>query len=135
MMLAADDAERRAPHRALSRWRACRARLRAPCIFETVRITAAALRRDFGIAAPRIAVAGLNPHAGEGGPIGREEIDVIAPGGRRAARRRASRSPARLRPTPCSTPRRARAYDAAIAMYHDQALIPVKTLAFGAAST
>ncbi len=56
-------------------------------IFETARTTYAALRRDFGISAPRIAVAGLNPHAGEAGTMGREEIDDDRPGHRRSARR------------------------------------------------
>jgi 4-hydroxythreonine-4-phosphate dehydrogenase len=98
-------------------------------IFETVRITYEALRRDFSVDAPRIAVTGLNPHAGEEGTIGREEIEVIAP------------AIADLRaeglwvtgPHPADTLFHAaarRSYDAAIAMYHDQALIPFKTLAF-----
>lgn len=100
-----------------------------PLIFETVRITYEALKQDFSIDAPRIAVTGLNPHAGEEGTIGREELDVIAP------------AIADLRagglwvtgPHPADTLFHAaarRCYDAAIAMYHDQALIPFKTLAF-----
>ena len=96
---------------------------------ETIRITHAALIRDFGIAAPRLAVAGLNPHAGEGGRMGREEIEVIAPV---LERLRAEGFDLR---GPLSADTmfhdRARAgYDAAIAMYHDQALIPIKTLDF-----
>ena len=55
------------------------ARLNPALIMETTRIVAAALKRDFGIAAPRLAIAGLNPHAGEAGTMGREEIDIIIP--------------------------------------------------------
>jgi 4-hydroxythreonine-4-phosphate dehydrogenase len=94
-----------------------------------VRITAAALVQDFGVARPRIAVAGLNPHAGEGGLIGSEEADVIAP----AIAEVAATGIAVTGPYSADTlfHERARAtYDAAVTMYHDQALIPVKTLAF-----
>jgi 4-hydroxythreonine-4-phosphate dehydrogenase len=100
-----------------------------PAILEAVRITASALRRDFGIAAPRIAVAGLNPHAGEGGAIGREDADIIAPA---VAKLRSEGLDVRG-PLSADTMFHAaarRTYDAAIAMYHDQALIPIKTLAF-----
>lgn len=103
--------------------------LSAALIEETVRITHAALIRDFALAAPRLAVAGLNPHAGEGGRMGREEIEIIAPV---IAKLRAEGFDLR---GPCAAdtmfhgPARAR-YDAAIAMYHDQALIPIKTLDF-----
>jgi len=96
---------------------------------ETIRITAAALRDDFGIPHPRLAVSGLNPHAGEGGLLGREEVEVIAPV-------IAELAAAGLDITgPHSAdamfhPEARRGYDAAIAMYHDQALIPLKTLAF-----
>ena len=99
-------------------------------IVETGRIVARDLRDRFGIARPRLAVAGLNPHAGEDGALGEEDR-----ADRRARRSsgcapRASTRAGRCRPTPCST-RRARAtYDAALCMYHDQALIPIKTLAF-----
>lgn len=98
-------------------------------ILETVRVTHEALRRDFGIAHPRIAVCGLNPHAGENGRIGREEIDVIAP----------ALDALRVEGFLVSGPHSAdtlfhavarEAYDAAVCMYHDQALIPIKTLAF-----
>ncbi|HMB12428.1 MAG TPA: 4-hydroxythreonine-4-phosphate dehydrogenase PdxA [Roseovarius sp.] len=95
----------------------------------TIRITHAALIRDFGLTAPRLAVAGLNPHAGEGGRMGREEIEVIAPvlDGLRA-------EGIDLRgPLSADTMFHAGAragYDAAVAMYHDQALIPIKTLDF-----
>jgi 4-hydroxythreonine-4-phosphate dehydrogenase len=92
-------------------------------------VTAQALRRDFGIAAPRLAVAGLNPHAGESGAIGREEVEIVAPAveALRAAGVDASG------PYPADTmfPAEMRArYDAALCMYHDQALIPVKMLDF-----
>ena len=101
-----------------------------PALLEdTVRITHAALIRDFGIAAPRIAVAGLNPHAGEGGKIGQEEIEIIAP----ALARLRAEGIALSGPHSADTMFHAAArqgYDAAIAMYHDQALIPIKTLDF-----
>ena len=93
------------------------------------RITAAALRRDFGLAAPVLAVAGLNPHAGEGGSLGREEIEIIAPA---VAELRAAGIDARG-PLPPDTMFHAEArnsYDAALCMYHDQALIPIKTIDF-----
>ena len=87
------------------------------------------LQRQFGIANPRVAVAGLNPHAGENGALGREELDVILP------------AIARLKedgyevsgphpPDIMFHERRRRNYDAALCMYHDQALIPLKTLHF-----
>lgn len=105
------------------------ARLTGDLICETVRITSNALQTDFGIAQPRIAVTGLNPHAGEGGSMGREEIDTIIPA--LAALR--SEGIAVTGPHPADTLFHAAArktYDAAVAMYHDQALIPIKTLAF-----
>lgn len=98
-------------------------------IEETIRITDAGLRRDFGLHAPRLAVAGLNPHAGEGGKIGREEIDVIAP----VLRRLRDEGFDLSGPLSADTMFHAAArtgYDAAVAMYHDQALIPIKTLDF-----
>jgi 4-hydroxythreonine-4-phosphate dehydrogenase len=104
-------------------------RLNGPEIVETVRILHAALIRDFGIAAPRIAVAGLNPHAGEGGAMGREEIEIIVPA---LDLLRAEGMDIRG-PLPADTMFHARAragYDAAVCMYHDQALIPIKTLDF-----
>lgn len=98
-------------------------------ITETIRIVEAALRRDFAIAVPRIAVAGLNPHAGEGGLMGTEDETVIRPA---LDALRAEGMDLRG-PLPADTmfhpPARA-SYDAAICMYHDQALIPVKTLGF-----
>jgi len=95
----------------------------------TLRITHAALIRDFGLPAPRIAVAGLNPHAGEGGAMGREEIDTIVPViDTLRAEGMDLRGPASA-DTLFHPEARAR-YDAAVAMYHDQALIPIKTVDF-----
>lgn len=96
---------------------------------ETIRITEAGLIRDCGIARPRIAVAGLNPHAGEGGVMGREEIDWIAP----LIARLGAEGMAITGPLPPDTMfhKAARArYDVAVCMYHDQALIPIKTVDF-----
>ncbi len=92
-------------------------------------IAAAALTRDFGIAQPRLAVAGLNPHAGEDGRMGHEDQAVIAPA---VAALRAAGIDARG-PLPADTLFHADAratYDVAICMYHDQALIPIKLLDF-----
>jgi 4-hydroxythreonine-4-phosphate dehydrogenase len=93
------------------------------------RVTSAALRSDFGIPVPILAVAGLNPHAGEAGTLGREEIDLIEPA---IAELRAAGIDARG-PLPPDTMFNAEArgsYDAALCMYHDQALIPLKTIDF-----
>ena len=93
------------------------------------RIVAEALRRDFGIAAPRLAVCGLNPHAGEQGRIGSEDAGIIAPA---VAALRAEGIDA-SGPHPADalfSPRSRGTFDAALAMYHDQALIPVKALDF-----
>jgi 4-hydroxythreonine-4-phosphate dehydrogenase len=93
------------------------------------RVTARALVRDFGIAAPRLAFAGLNPHAGESGAIGREEIDVIIP----AVEALRAEGIDVTGPLAADTMFHARAratYDAAICCYHDQALVPLKTLHF-----
>ncbi len=101
----------------------------ADAIVANVRIMADALRRDFAIAHPRIAVAGLNPHAGEDGAMGREDIDIITP----AIAHLKAEGVDVTGPHPADTlfhaARRA-TYDAVLAMYHDQALIPAKTLAF-----
>jgi 4-hydroxythreonine-4-phosphate dehydrogenase len=98
-------------------------------IVETGRITARALQLDFGVATPRLAVAGLNPHAGEAGLIGSEEADIIAPA--IADLRRDGIAVSGPHPADSLFHEEARrGYDAAIAMYHDQALIPLKTLAF-----
>ncbi|CAA7621186.1 4-hydroxy-L-threonine phosphate dehydrogenase, NAD-dependent [Magnetospirillum sp. LM-5] len=91
--------------------------------------TARALRVDFGLALPRLAVAGLNPHAGEDGGMGREDIDIVAPA---IADLRAAGIDA-FGPLPSDTLFHARArqtYDAVLCMYHDQALIPIKTIDF-----
>ncbi len=98
-------------------------------IAETVRITWAALKRDFGVEAPRIAVCGLNPHAGEGGAIGREEVETIAPAICDLQREGFTVTGPHSADTLFHVAAR-RTYDAVIAMYHDQALIPLKTLAF-----
>jgi 4-hydroxythreonine-4-phosphate dehydrogenase len=103
--------------------------LTAAAIVTAGRVTAAALRRDFGIAEPVLAVAGLNPHAGEAGGLGREEIETVAPA---IAELRASGIDARG-PLAADTMFHAearRSYDAALCMYHDQALIPIKTIDF-----
>lgn len=96
---------------------------------ETIRLTHAGLIRDFGLENPVIAVAGLNPHAGEGGTMGREETDWMAP----LIDRLREEGFALKGPLPADTMFHARAragYDAAVCAYHDQALIPIKTLAF-----
>ena len=98
-------------------------------IVDTGRIVARDMAARFGIARPRLAVAGLNPHAGEDGTIGREDVDVVAPA---VAALRAEGIDVRG-PLPADTMFHAAArttYDAALCMYHDQALIPIKTLAF-----
>ncbi|MDQ2861273.1 MAG: 4-hydroxythreonine-4-phosphate dehydrogenase PdxA [Pseudomonadota bacterium] len=92
-------------------------------------VTAGALGRDFGIAAPRLAVAALNPHAGEAGALGGEEIAVVAPAVR--ALREAGVDATGPHPADSLFHPEARArYDAALCLYHDQALIPVKMLDF-----
>jgi 4-hydroxythreonine-4-phosphate dehydrogenase len=98
-------------------------------VVRTGRIAAQALIRDFGIARPRLAIAGLNPHAGESGALGREEIEIVAP----AVTALQAEGVDAKGPYPADTmfPAEVRAtYDAAICLYHDQALIPVKMLDF-----
>ncbi len=105
------------------------AQITQEAIVETGTIVLDALRRDFRLTSPRLAIAGLNPHAGESGAIGREEIETIAPA---IAALRAMGHDVRG-PLPPDTMFHAEArarYDAALCMYHDQALIPLKTLAF-----
>ena len=93
------------------------------------RLTIEALKRDFAIARPRLAIAGLNPHAGESGHMGTEEIDIIAPA--IAALQRSGADIIGPLPPDTMFHERARAgYDAAVCMYHDQALIPIKTIDF-----
>lgn len=103
--------------------------LTAEVLEDTIRITDAGLRRDFGLPKPRLAVAGLNPHAGEGGAMGSEEITLITP----VLERLRAAGFDLIGPISADTmfhPRARAAYDGAICMYHDQALIPIKTLDF-----
>ena len=98
-------------------------------IVETARITARDLTRRFGISRPRLAIAGLNPHAGEEGALGAEDAAIVAP----AVKRLQDEGIDAEGPMPADTMFHARAratYDVALCMYHDQALIPIKTLAF-----
>jgi 4-hydroxythreonine-4-phosphate dehydrogenase len=108
------------------------AALTIEAIIHVGRVVDTALRRDFGIAAPILAVSGLNPHAGENGELGREDIDIIAPA---IAELRAVGVDAKG-PFAADTMFHAAArggYDAALCMYHDQALIPIKTIDFDGA--
>jgi 4-hydroxythreonine-4-phosphate dehydrogenase len=91
------------------------------------RTTAAALRRDFGIASPRLAIAGLNPHAGEQGALGKEDLAVVQPAIDALRAEGIDVSGPWPPDTMFTVAARAR-YDVAICMYHDQALIPLKTL-------
>ena len=98
-------------------------------IIETGEIIVTSLRKYFSIAAPRLAVSGLNPHAGEDGEIGKEEASIIAP----AVAALKARGHDVRGPLPADTMFHAEAratFDAALCMYHDQALIPIKTLSF-----
>jgi 4-hydroxythreonine-4-phosphate dehydrogenase len=98
-------------------------------ILSSIEITARDLGRFFGLTRPRLAVSGLNPHAGEDGGLGREEIEIIAP----AIEAARAKGLDVTGPHPADTMFHAAAratYDAAICMYHDQALVPFKTLAF-----
>jgi 4-hydroxythreonine-4-phosphate dehydrogenase len=100
-------------------------------ILATIEITAKDLGRFFGLKRPRLAVSGLNPHAGEDGSLGREEIDIIAP----AIEAARAKGLDVAGPYPADTlfhETARQTYDAAICMYHDQALVPFKTLAFEA---
>ncbi|GMN12660.1 4-hydroxythreonine-4-phosphate dehydrogenase PdxA [Altererythrobacter sp. MTPC7] len=104
-------------------------RLSVDLIVRRGRIVADALRRDYGIQRPRLAVTGLNPHAGEGGAFGREEIEIIAP----AIEALRAQGVEASGPHPADAlfaPRSRAGFDAALCMYHDQALIPVKALDF-----
>ena len=105
------------------------ARLSTELVVETGRIVARDLHGRFGIARPRLALAGLNPHAGEEGTLGEEDRAIVAPAvARLAADGIDARGPL---PADSLFHEKARAsYDAALCMYHDQALIPIKTLAF-----
>jgi 4-hydroxythreonine-4-phosphate dehydrogenase len=103
------------------------ASLTSDAIVRDARITNAALMRDFGISRPRLAIAGLNPHAGEGGALGDEEARIVEPA---IAALRAQGIDARgpVPPDALFTARVRGTYDAAICLYHDQALIPLKAL-------
>ena len=105
------------------------AKLDPEAIAATGAVVLQALARDFGCEAPRLAIAGLNPHAGEEGTMGREERDIIAP----AAAFLRARGFTVIGPVSADTlfhDEARRRYDAVLCMYHDQALIPIKTLAF-----
>jgi 4-hydroxythreonine-4-phosphate dehydrogenase len=98
-------------------------------IVKTARVVDRDLRARFGLARPRLALAGLNPHAGEGGVMGHEEITIIAP----AIEQLRAEGVDAIGPLPADTMFHAKArarYDVALTMYHDQGLIPAKTLAF-----
>jgi 4-hydroxythreonine-4-phosphate dehydrogenase len=104
-------------------------RLTTELIVETGRVVARDLHRRFGIARPRLAVAGLNPHAGEEGALGEEDRTLVAP----AVARLAAEGIDVRGPLPADTmfhEAARKTYDVALCMYHDQALIPIKTLAF-----
>ncbi len=103
--------------------------LDASAITQAGIITAAALRQDFAIARPRLAVAGLNPHAGEGSAMGTEEIHIIAPAVE-ALREIGIDAFGPVSPDTLFSADARKGYDAAVCMYHDQALIPIKTIAF-----
>jgi 4-hydroxythreonine-4-phosphate dehydrogenase len=107
-------------------------KLSAPAIVHAARVTHTALVRDFGVATPVIAIAGLNPHAGEGGALGREDIEIVAPA-IAALRQEGIDARGPLAADTMFHAAARRGYDAALCMYHDQALIPVKTLDFDAA--
>lgn len=101
-------------------------------IVKTVLLTADFLKRYYRLRAPRIAVCGLNPHSGENGLWGDEELSVISP----AIRRLKKSLPRICGPLPCDTvflPASQGKFDAVVAMYHDQAMIPIKTIAFASA--
>jgi 4-hydroxythreonine-4-phosphate dehydrogenase len=105
------------------------AQLTTRLIVDTGRIVARDMRARFGIARPRLALAGLNPHAGEDGTLGREDIEIVAPA---VAALKAEGIDARG-PLPADTMFHAAAratYDVVLGMYHDQVLVPIKTLAF-----
>jgi 4-hydroxythreonine-4-phosphate dehydrogenase len=98
-------------------------------IVQTTQVVGEALKRDFGVTAPRIVLCGLNPHAGEDGHIGREEIDVINPAAALLRAQGWNVSDARSADALFHDEART-TYDAVIALYHDQGLIPIKTLHF-----
>lgn len=107
-------------------------RLDTDTIVAAAAVADAALRLDFGIAAPRLSLAALNPHAGEEGRMGDEEERIIAPAADRL-RRRGIDATGPVAADALFRAEARRRYDAAICMYHDQALIPIKALAFDSA--
>lgn len=98
-------------------------------IVAKARTTLRGLRRQFGIERPRLAVAGLNPHAGEDGALGREEIDLVIPAIERLREEEAEVT-GPYAPDAMFHERMRATYDAALCLYHDQALVPLKTLHF-----
>ncbi len=104
-------------------------RLKTAAILETIELTHETLTRRFGIADPSIAVAGLNPHAGEGGAFGREEETIVAPAVQQACRLGLRVSGPHPPDTLFYWAARGR-FDAVVALYHDQGLIPLKLLHF-----
>jgi 4-hydroxythreonine-4-phosphate dehydrogenase len=110
--------------------------LTEPLLVQLARITHDALQRDFGIERPRLAMAGLNPHAGEEGTMGHEEIDILRPAIERLQNESGNALPFAIKvsgPFPADTlfhEDARRGYDAVLCMYHDQGLIPLKTLDF-----
>ncbi|MEG6509697.1 4-hydroxythreonine-4-phosphate dehydrogenase PdxA [Methyloligella sp. 2.7D] len=129
VMLLASDALKIVPVTIHIPLREVPAQLTTELILKTIRITANDIRRYFGIPSPRLALTGLNPHAGENGSLGDEEQTIIMP----AIDAAQAEGIDVAGPFPADTMfhERARAeYDVALAMYHDQALIPVKTLCF-----
>ena len=103
--------------------------LTTDAIVEQGKLVVDALKRDFGIAHPRLAVAGLNPHAGENGKLGMDEIEIIIPA-MEALRDTGAELIGPVPPDALFTPRARQRYDAALCMYHDQAVIPVKAIDF-----
>jgi len=101
-------------------------------ILKTIKITAGALRKYFGISRARIGVSGLNPHAGDGGRFGKEEIEIIGPAVKEARAARI-RCVGPLSPDAIFVKALKGEFDAVVAMYHDQGLIPLKSHAFGKA--
>ena len=128
MMLAADDL-RVVPVTIHESLRDATEILNTGLITQAGLVTAAALEADFAISRPRLAVAGLNPHAGEDGAMGSEEAEIIRP----AVEALRDAGIEAFGPVPADTlftPRKRETFDAALCMYHDQALIPIKALAF-----
>jgi 4-hydroxythreonine-4-phosphate dehydrogenase len=99
-------------------------------VVNVARVTAAALARDFGVEAPAIALCGLNPHAGESGDIGVEEIEIINPAAKVLREDHGLDVTDALAADGLFSARERARYDAIIAMYHDQGLVPVKALDF-----